>query len=133
MAFLHLSTNEYRELMAKSHQGKCRNKYGNCKSGSNDSKIEARYGQSLELLRHHPDDAQRVLAIERKKKYRLIEPNGKERGVNYEADYCVTYADGRVEVVDVKSNITKKNRAYVIKRKLMLERFGISIIEVTAV
>ena len=38
--------------------------------------------------------------------------------------------DGKIVVEDVKSPRTRKNPEYIIKRKLMLERYGITIREV---
>lgn len=52
-----------------------------------------------------------------------------ERGVVYIADF--TYNKGGLLVVeDVKSPITRKSPAYVLKRKLMLYMHGISIVEI---
>lgn len=59
----------------------------------------------------------------------LIEPNGKERGCKYIADF--TYMRDVVLVVeDVKSKATRKLSTYILKRKLMLEKHGIKINEV---
>lgn len=81
----------------------------------------------------HPDAQFRVVEYERQKRYCLIAAANGERAVHYVADFVVTYADGRVEVVDVKSVITRRNPVYVIKRKLMAERLGIKIVEVLSV
>lgn len=55
-----------------------------------------------------------------------------EREVTYVADFVYTYVcNGKVAVEDVKGY--RKGTAYsvfVIKRKLMLERYGIKVIEV---
>ncbi|MCY0389613.1 DUF1064 domain-containing protein [Robbsia sp. Bb-Pol-6] len=52
-----------------------------------------------------------------------------ERKVEYRADF--SYVEGGELVVeDVKSEITRKTKDYVIKRKLMLQVHGISIREV---
>ena len=51
-----------------------------------------------------------------------------ERAVVYRADFVYT-EDGKTVVEDVKSEATK-TREYVIKRKLMLYRYGIRIKEV---
>lgn len=53
-----------------------------------------------------------------------------EREVKYIADFTYTDRDGVYHVIDVKSEITRKKPDYVIKRKLMLFRKGISIEEV---
>lgn len=49
--------------------------------------------------------------------------------VRYVADFVYT-SNQQTVVEDVKSEVTRKLRAYVIKRKLMLERHGITIREV---
>ena len=51
-----------------------------------------------------------------------------ERAVVYRADFVYT-EDGKTVVEDVKSEATK-TREYIIKRKLMLYRYGIRIKEV---
>ncbi len=52
-----------------------------------------------------------------------------ERGCWYVADF-VYIKDGKTVVEDAKSEITRKNPAYIIKRKLMLEKYEIRIQEV---
>lgn len=66
----------------------------------------------------------------------------KERAVTYSSDFeydlvAIGYDFGGQKreswqhiVEDTKSDITRKDKAYIIKRKLMLERYGISIVEV---
>lgn len=53
-----------------------------------------------------------------------------ERAVDYVADFTYRDAAGVLVVEDVKSEITRKNPTYGIKRKLMLERHGVTIQEV---
>ena len=50
------------------------------------------------------------------------------KGVSYEADFVIVYADWHVEVEDVKSDATK-TQAYRIKKKLFAERYGREIVE----
>jgi hypothetical protein len=78
----------------------------------------------------------RVVRIERQVPFQLLprqldERTGRliEREVKYIADFVVTYADDRIEVIDVKSPITKRLPTYIIKRKLMLWVHKIRIIE----
>lgn len=52
-----------------------------------------------------------------------------ERGVKYTADFVYIDGDGRRVVEDVKSAATK-TKDYVLRRKLMLWRHGLSIREV---
>lgn len=69
--------------------------------------------------------------LERQVEFLLIPPQRDERGkvveeaVKYKADFRYVQ-DGKVVVEDVKG---VKTRDYIIKRKLMLERFGIRIRE----
>jgi hypothetical protein len=53
-----------------------------------------------------------------------------EREVAYYADFCYRDERGRLHVVDVKSAITRKNPAYIIKRKLLRQVHGIELEEV---
>lgn len=53
-----------------------------------------------------------------------------ERAVAYVADFTYRNSAGELVVEDVKSAITRKNKDYVIKRKLMLREHGITIQEV---
>ena len=48
------------------------------------------------------------------------------KGVSYEADFVIVYADLHVEVEDVKGVRTKEYR---IKKKLFAERYGREIVE----
>ncbi len=59
-------------------------------------------------------------------------PSGrKERMVTYVADFAYYRAsDGRRVVEDVKSPVTAKLPAYIIKRKLMLRVHGIEVVEI---
>ena len=96
-----------------------------------DSKKEAnRYGELLMLLR-----AGQINNLERQVAFTLIpaqkDGTGRtiEQAVRYKADFVYT-EKGRQVVEDVKSEATRKNKEYVIKRKLMLFRFGIRVREV---
>lgn len=51
-------------------------------------------------------------------------------GIRYIADFCTVDADGRFEVLDAKSPITRRERVYVNKRKQMLSEWGITVKEV---
>ena len=108
-----------------------------------DSKKEARRYQELLLLQK----AGEIYMLERQKMYELLpaqrEPDtvgkrggvikGKllERAVEYVADFVYTDKNGKTVVEDVKG--FREGGAYavfVLKRKLMLYRYGIKIIEV---
>lgn len=108
-----------------------------------DSKKEAKRYQELLLLQK----AGEIYMLERQKTYELLpaqrEPDtvgkrggvikGKllERAVEYVADFVYTDKNGKTVVEDVKG--FREGGAYavfVLKRKLMLYRYGIKIIEV---
>lgn len=123
-----------RPLWKTPSKGK-RRKYLNKPVGGFDSGKEARVHAALTLQRKASDPDQRVTDIQIHVPFNLLPaqraPNGKllERGVSYIADFVVTYASGRVVVVDVKNPLTRKLPAYVLKRKLMLFIHGIAIVE----
>ena len=98
---------------------KKRSKYNNKKTVVDgivfDSKKEARYYDALKLLQQ----AGEVTKIELQPKFELL-PTFKKNGVThraitYIADFKVTYADGKVEIVDVKGIETQ---VFKIKQKL---------------
>ena len=116
---------------------KSKNKYHAKKTDGYDSRKEASYAVMLKSLMGAKDPAMRVVKIEEQVKYELLprqdDEHGKllERAVSYIADFRVTYADGRVDVLDVKG--CKKGAAYanfVLKRKLLLFRHGVRVVEV---
>ncbi len=112
-----------------------KSKFNNVKTRGYDSKKEADYAAYLSMMMKCDDESKRITLIEKQVGYVLIpvqRVDGKlvERMTQYFADFRVTYADGRVEVIDVKSEHTKKLPEYVIKRKLMLFVHGIKIKEV---
>lgn len=104
-----------------------RRKYGNHKVVVNgiefDSKKEARVYGDL-MLR---EKAGEISGLELQKEYPL-EVNG-ILVCKYVADFVYRAAGGAKIVVDVKSAITRKNRAYRIKVKLMRAVYGIEIVE----
>lgn len=94
-----------------------------------DSRREAKRYAELKILL----DAGEISNLERQKSYTLIpsqkDENGKviERPCKYVADFVYTDGNGNLVVEDTKG---VRTTAYVIKRKLMLERFGIRITEI---
>ena len=51
-------------------------------------------------------------------------------GIRYVADFVTVDRDGRFEVLDAKSEATRKNRVYINKKKQMLSEWGIKVKEV---
>lgn len=101
-----------------------RNKYGNRRVEVDgikfDSRKEARYYEEL-MLRYRAGYLKLVL---------LQVPFILPGPVKYYADFLTVDNDGHVEVIDVKSEITKKNRTYINKKKQMKAVWGIEIKEV---
>lgn len=94
-----------------------------------DSAKEASYYLDLKFLQK----VGRIKNLQRQVKYELI-PSQKgeirnERPVTYIADF-VYEEDGKTIVDDVKSEITRKDHAYIIKRKLMKWVHGIEVREI---
>lgn len=50
--------------------------------------------------------------------------------LQYVADFVTIDPDMRVNVLDAKSKATRENKVYIIKKKLMREKYGIEIEEV---
>ena len=134
---LRLTEEEYAELMRRrgktssvsagalppSPKGKA-NKYGNQRTEIDgkkfDSKHEAEvYGELM--LRRCAGELQVVL---RQVSFDL------PGGIRYIADFCTVDHEGRFEVLDAKSEATRKNRTYINKRKQMRSEWGIEIREV---
>lgn len=97
-----------------------------------DSKKEAKRYRELKLM----EDACMISRLERQVKFDLLpnqkDPDGKviERKVQYVADF-VYMKNGKVVVEDVKGyRDGGAYRVFVIKRKLMLYRFGLRVIEI---
>lgn len=97
-----------------------------------DSKKEAKRYRELKLM----EDAGMISRLERQVKFDLLpnqkDPDGKviERKVQYVADF-VYMKNGKVVVEDVKGyRDGGAYRVFVIKRKLMLYRFGLKVIEI---
>lgn len=100
-----------------------KNKFGNHKvevdGHTFDSLKEAHYFTHLKMCMNAQEKDQRVTEIELQPEFTLIpkfEKNGRMwRPLKYRADFRVTYADGRKEIVDVKGF---KTQEFAIKQKL---------------
>ena len=109
------------------------NKYGAKKTEYNgrifDSKKEAEYAGELDLLRKAAGESDRVVDVEYQIPF-VLEVNETKIG-KYILDFKVTYADGRIEHVDVKG--LRKGCAYQMfrwKAKHMKAQYDIDVIEV---
>jgi len=90
-----------------------------------DSKLEKEYRGKLELLKKATTEKNRVVDIQEQVPFEFI-ING-TKVCTYLLDFKVTYADGRIEHIDVKGVATD---VYRIKRKLLLACYGIKIKEI---
>lgn len=110
-----------------------RPKYGNVKVDGYDSKREARFARQLDQMRLANDPAERVVEVREQVRFELIPPQCDDKGrlverkCEYVADFVVRFANGVEAVFDAKGVRTD---VYVMKRKLMLQVFGIRIREV---
>lgn len=110
-----------------------RSKYGNVKTEANgvvyDSKKEAKRALELEQL----EKAGEIHNLKRQVKY-VLQPSffffGKTiREISYVADF-VYEEDGKVVVEDVKSDATRQNPVYKLKKKMLMYVHKIEIREV---
>ena len=95
-----------------------------------DSKKEANYYIYLKML----EDAGKISGLRLQEKF-VLQPsfklNGKTyRAITYVADFVYKDSQGQVHVVDVKSEATKKDKVYRLKKKMLAYKFGIEIEEV---
>jgi hypothetical protein len=86
-----------------------------------DSKRESEY-----YLQYKADKA--IVEIECHPRYTLLESfrgnDGKaERAITYRPDFRLTYTDGTIEVVEVKSKRTAKEPDYIMRRKLFKNKY----------
>lgn len=134
---LHLTEEEYAELRRR-YQGRAREappavaappaartKYGNWHTVIDgkrfDSKKEAEYYFGTLVPRWR--------AGELKLLCRQV-PFDLPGGIKYIADFVAVTRSGEVEIIDVKSEATRRNRVYVNKRKQMQALWGLEIKEV---
>lgn len=97
-----------------------RNKFGNIKIAGFDSKKEAKRAAELEFLERKGLIGNLVKQHKFELASSFYDIAGKlEKGISYIADFTYHDLEGnRMICEDVKSPITKKDRAYIIKRKL---------------
>lgn len=107
---------------------KKKNKYGAKKVEVDgvlyDSQLEYERFCELSLLQK----AGQISKLQYHKQYVLIDKSENGREIDYEADFVYQDKNGKTVVEDVKSKPTK-TRLYALKKRLMLERYGIKIKE----
>ena len=106
------------------------NKYHNKKvknsEGTFDSQFEYDRWCNLKLLQR----IKRISDLERQVKFILIDKSEYGQQISYVADFVYTDADGHKVVEDTKSEATK-TPLYRLKKRLLAERYGIVIKEIT--
>jgi hypothetical protein len=111
---------EYQEMIKKPNASKMRNKKTVVDGIRFDSQLEANYYCELKVLKRTGE----VTDIKLQPRYPL------QGGITYIADFLVTYADGRQEIVDCKGFRTA---VYRMKKKLFTEKYPhLKILEVSA-
>lgn len=105
---------------------KRKNKYGNLPGYVNGKKFDSRH--EAEVYR---DLMLRVKAGELRCVIRQVRFDLADfENLQYIADFVTIAPDKTVEVLDAKSEATRKDKVYIIKKKLMREKWGIEIREV---
>lgn len=108
-----------------------RSKYGNKKAIVDDiefdSELESRYYLHLKQL--HKDGV--VKSFEMQKQYVLLDAyvmDGKKRQpVKFTPDFVVTYADGTVQVVDIKGSKFAVSRDFPLRKKMFEQRYQVPL------
>ena len=118
-----------------SEQKEKRNKHGNVETQSGGvkfpSKKEARRYEELCLLQQMGKIKELKLQETFTLQNAYTTPQGERvRAITYKADFTYINMEGRKIVEDAKSPHTRTLPTYRIKKKLMLERLGINIVEV---
>lgn len=100
-----------------------RAKYGNRVTGKYHSRKESRRAEELRLL----EKLGEISGLEEQVRYEIVPKQEGERAAHYVADFVYITKSGCLVVEDVKG---VKTREYILKRKLMLQRYEIKISEV---
>lgn len=108
-----------------------KSKFGNIRTNYNgttfDSKKEAMYSRDLDLRKSATNPRERVVSYETQVKYKFV--HNDLLICVYKLDFLVTYADGHIEYIDVKSVATRKDKVFRIKKKMMKAFFDIDVTE----
>lgn len=144
----HMSTAEFRQLLSENPSAarkitpvsvtqnpKTKRKYRSIKFAVGDRVFDSEKEAMRYIALSELEQKGIIRNLQLQKKYELIptqrDENGKviERACYYYADFVYDRCDGVEIVEDVKSKITK-TPLYIVKRKLMLYRYGIQVQEV---
>lgn len=134
---LRLSLSQLQKMFGedKCHDpGAGKTKYGNRKCSWNGIGFDSEHERERYMVLWDEQQRGKISHLRTQVRFELIpakriEGKVAERACFYIADF-VYMKSGEMVVEDAKSEITRKNPTYIIKRKLMLDKFGIRIREV---
>ncbi len=89
------------------------------------SKKEAHYAMELDFRKKAVKPNERVVSYEEQVPFQVI--MNEKKICKYLADFRVLYADGHIEIIDVKG---VRTNIYSLKKKLVEAQYGVEIIEV---
>ncbi len=105
---------------------KRKNKYGNLPGYVNGKKFDSRHEAEVYRDLMLQVKAGELRCVIRQVRFDLAD----FENLQYVADFVTIAPDRTVEVLDAKSEATRKDKVYIIKKKLMREKWGIEIREV---
>lgn len=101
-----------------------RSKYGNIKTVVGNVQFDSKKESERYLELVMMQKAGVIQNLERQKKFELVPKTKDERAVNYYADFVYQEVGSKKLICeDVKSNATRKDKTYIIKRKLFKYKF----------
>lgn len=103
-------------------------KYRNKKTVVDGFKFDSKKEANRYLIYKDEKERKRILDFKMQVKYKFI-ING-QLVCSYVSDFVIKHLDGRTEVIDVKSEMTRKLPVYRIKKKLMKAIYNIEVKEV---
>lgn len=135
MKFEHWTLEQYRRYVSTGQEPPKPPKYHNIQTEVDgirfDSKKEARRYAELKYLQEREEITDLRLQAEFTLQEAFTDISGKRvRAIRYRADFTYRQPDGTLVVEDVKSEATKQNKTYIMKKKMLKDRFGIDVKEV---
>ena len=111
---------------------KKRSKYGNRRAEVDGIRFDSQHEASVYMELMARVRAGEIKAVMRQVKFDLGGGYHAEKGSRYQyiADFVTVDYENRIEVLDAKSEATRKNRVYINKKKQMLAEWGLDIREV---
>lgn len=107
---------------------KGKNKYNNIKTIVYGKKFDSKKEANRYLILKSLENEYKINDLQTQVAFPLVKKSKYGREIKYVADF-VYYENGKMIVEDTKSPITRKNRVYQIKKRLMAEIYDIEIKE----